>query len=164
MKTAAIAWLAKQLIGVNDKSVAAVNRFRKAVDGKASGEPWCACFVQHLAREIDALFLEMGLTASQAHTLHPTESTQELWKHAKIVSTTPVVGSLVVWRSKADPTRGHVGVVIAIGPDGIMTVEGNTSEPDTGGSESNGRGVWRKTRFGGNIPGFDRLGYIVPWA
>lgn len=164
MKAAALAWLAKQLIGVNDKSIAAVNRFRRAVDGKATGEPWCACFVQHLAREIDVLFNEMGLTASQQHTLYPTESTQELWRHAKIVSSTPSVGALVVWRSKSDATRGHVGVVIATGPDGIMTVEGNTSEPGTAGSESNGRGVWRKTRFAGQIPGFELLGYVLPWA
>lgn len=163
MKRAALAWFAKQLIGVNEQSSAAVNRFRKAVDGKATGEPWCACFVQYLCAEIDVLFVEMGMPASTKHMLFPTESTQQLWATAKNVSTTPIVGSLVVWRSKADASRGHVGVVIATGPDGIMTVEGNTSEPGVAGSESNGRGVWRKTRFKSTIPGFDLLGYVLPW-
>lgn len=163
MKLAAIAWLAKQLIGVNEQSSAAVNRFRRAVDGKATGEPWCACFVQYLAGEIDSLFIEMGMPAAAKHELFPTESTQTLWAHAKHVSTKPVVGSLVVWRSKLDPSRGHVGIVIAVSADGIMTVEGNTSAPGTPGSESNGRGVWRKTRFKSEIPGFTLLGYVLPW-
>lgn len=163
MKRPALAWFAKQLIGIDDKAINVVNRFRRAVDGKAVGEPWCAGFVYHLATEIDQLFVEMGLPSSAKHQLAHTESTQTLWALAKTVSTTPQVGALALWRSKADKTRGHVGVVIAVSPEGIMTVEGNTSEPGKTSNESNGRGVWRKTRFKSEIPGFELLGYILPW-
>lgn len=163
MKRAAIAWFAKQLVGIDDRALAVVNRFRRAVDGKAAGEPWCVCFVFHLANEVDQLFVEMGMPASTKHQLTATEWSQDVWAKAKTVSTTPIVGSIAVWRSKANPLRGHVGVVIATSVDGIMTVEGNTSEPGKAGSESNGNGVWRKTRFKGEIPGFTLLGYVLPW-
>ncbi len=164
MKLNANAWLAKQFIGINDNALSVVNRFRRATDGKAAGEPWCVCFVQHLAREVDHLFVDMGMTAAVAHSLPVTESSQVMWAQAVNKSATPIVGAVIVWRSKANPLKGHAGIVIANGPDGLLTVEGNTSEPGVTGSESNGRGVWRKARFGGDVPGFDRLGYVLPWA
>lgn len=164
MKPEAYAWLARQFIGIDDQALSVVNRFRRAVDGKAEGEAWCVGFVQYLAREIDYLFDDMHMTASAKHALPATESTQVMWAQATTKLSAPVAGSIVVWRSKANPLLGHCGVVIATGPDGLLTVEGNTSQPGVTGDERNGRGVWRKARFGGDVPGFDRLGYMGVWA
>ncbi len=170
LKPKAFAFLAKQLVGIDASSSDIVNRMRKAVDGVASGEPWCACFVQHCARETDDFFRELGLQpeSSFIQALVKTESTQALWNNAQQPQRhlQPSIGSVVVWRLKSNQALGHCGIVAEIGDDHIVTIEGNTSMPGiiTSEAERNGRGVWQKRRLGGMIPGFDLLGYLQPWG
>ncbi len=170
LKPLALAFLAKQFVGVNASNLEIVNRMRKAVDGVADGEPWCACFVQYMARQVDDFFAELKLQpeATLLQNLPATESTQSMWYRA-IAGTKkdwPSVGAVAIWRLKSNESLGHCGIVVAVTDSGITTVEGNTSMPGVGGSdaERNGRGVWLKTRANGTIPGFDRLGYVCPWG
>lgn len=174
MKNKALVWLAKQLVGINaDGNSEIVNKMRRTVDGVAAGEPWCACFVQYCAREVDDLVstLELQPDLNFLHCLVATESTQMLWNKAMEATKAaePSVGAVVVWRSQTHPEFGHCGIVVEVMPDGdIATIEGNTSMPGASSgsteSERNGRGVWRKVRLAGSIPGFDKLGYLRPWG
>ena len=166
-KQAAMAWFARQLVGVNENGNSAiVTRMRKFVDGVASGEPWCVCFVQFCAGEVDELFGAINLPSGPA-LLAKTESTQQLWKDANPATRSPLPqpGNIVVWRLNADPTRGHCGIVIDASAESVVTVEGNTSAVAASTeAERNGRGVWCKRRENGDIPGYTRLGYLNPWA
>ena len=171
LKLKALAFLAKQFIGVNASSTEAINRMRRATDGVANGEPWCVCFGQYLVREVDGFFSELGLLleALTTHKLPATESSQQLWSKMAQESKrdAPVIGALGIYRLQSNPTFGHLVIVTGIYAGGITTVEGNTSQPGSSGgteAERNGRGAWGKNRADGNIPGFDRLGFLLPWG
>lgn len=171
LKQKSLAFLAKQHVGINAANNEIVNNMRKAVDGVAAGEPWCACFVQYLAKRVDDWFAELGLApeATILNTLPQTESTQSMWHRALAAARSdwPKVGSVVVWRLKENESLGHCGIVVAISDVAITTVEGNTSFAGAAGAteiERNGHGVWQKNRPNGAIPGFDRLGYIDVWG
>lgn len=174
LKPKVMSWLARQLVGINaNGNSEIVNKMRRAVDGVSAGEPWCACFVQYCAREVDDLMheLEIQPDATFKHNLVATESTQALWNRAiqGTKSAGPSVGAIVVWRQQSHPEFGHCGIVTEVMENGdIATIEGNTSMPGASSgsteSERNGRGIWRKVRLAGSIPGFDRLGYIRPWG
>jgi hypothetical protein len=170
VKQKSLAFLAKQHVGINASNTEIVNNMRKAVDGVAAGEPWCACFVQYLAKRVDEWFADLGLApeATTLNTLPQTESTQSMWYRSIAASRSdwPTVGSVVVWRLKENESLGHCGIVIAVTDIAIVTVEGNTSFAGMAGAtelERNGRGIWQKTRPLGNIPGFDKLGYLSVW-
>ncbi len=171
LKSKSLAFLAKQHIGIIASNTDIINNMRKAIDGVAAGEPWCACFVQYLAKHVDDWFSLLGLAPESMllNTLPRTESTQTMWNQASAAarSDLPSVGSVVVWRLKENKILGHCGIVIAVTDAGITTVEGNTSFAGALGAtdaERNGHGIWQKTRQLGAIPGFDRLGYINAWG
>ncbi len=168
-KEAALVRVARNMVGVNASNVEIVNRMRKATDNKAEGEPWCVCFVQWAVREVDSFVGDLfGDFPSPRQSLPSTESTQALWKGspASMRSPVPLAGKVAVWRSNENPAKGHCGIVLGTGDDGIvLTVEGNTSATaGTTESERNGNGVWMKRRTGGGIPGFTLLGYLSPWG
>lgn len=168
-KESALVRIARNMVGVNASNNDIINRMRKATDNKAEGEPWCVCFVQWAAREVDSLVIDLcGEIHSPRHTLPVTESTQALWKGAPTVmrSPIPLAGKVAVWRLDKDHAKGHCGIVLGVGGDNtVLTVEGNTGA--TSGAteaERNGNGVWMKRREGGAIPGFTLLGYLSPWG
>ena len=162
----ALAHVASNFVGVNSSNTEIVNRIRRAADGKALGEPWCACFVQWAVRDVDQFVVDFGMQL-RAQMLYATESTQALWTQSAhdIRRSAPEVGAVAVWRLDSDHSRGHCGIVVGVDTDTVHTVEGNTSA--TGGTseaERNGNGVWNKKRTGGKIPGFTLLGYLLPWG
>jgi len=163
-----LAWFARQLVGITEQGNAQiVNKMRKASDGVAAGEPWCACFVQHCAREVDELDEILHQVCQRRQSIPNTESTQALWNNAEDNTRRMAaeIGSVAVWRLQGDPTKGHCGIVVEAGAGYVVTVEGNTSATgETTEAERNGRGVWEKRRIGGNIPGFELLGYLLPWG
>lgn len=183
-KHTALIWLAEMFVGVTEKTPNAgtmIERFQRAVDGVAAGEPWCVCFVQHCAREVDMLMdmlversserpsgeglVELIAPRLSRHNVLPaTEWTVALWgAPAAARSDDPKPGTIVVWRSLANPARGHCGIVCEVLDDrSILTIEGNTS-PGEGADQREGDGVWKKRRKAGNINGFLRLGYVNPW-
>lgn len=166
-KLRAYAWLAEQFVGVTEAKVpntgAMVEKFQRAVDGKASGEPWCVCFVQYVAQQVDELFDRCiyPYPPYNHHRLAPTEWTIGLWESTmrEMRRDAPEVGHVVVWRSSANASQGHAGIIVEVRGNDVFTVEGNTGA----GNQRDGDGVWKKWRVGCDIPGFTRLGYISPW-
>jgi uncharacterized protein YijF (DUF1287 family) len=166
-KQQTLAWLARMFDGVREDSSKGPNRgqlvekFQKAVDGKAQGEPWCAAFVQYLLKEVDGMPLHRG---EPAHVLPKTEATQPLWNTSPLYTRTdkPEVGSVVVWRK--DSGSGHCGIVVEVTPSltqgDLLTIEGNTGT----GDQREGDGVCLKRRAKGQIPGMALLGFLKPWG
>ncbi len=171
-KQCALAWLAKQFVGVREESAnkgAMVEKFQRAVDGKAVGESWCAGFVQYCVLGIDGLAGELGTSdVSAKKHLVASELVTEMWAKTPLVARRdlPEVGSVVAWAKLVDGKAswsGHTGIVVAIGAEGtVHTVEGNTSS-GVSGSQRDGDGVYQRVRVHGEIPGFVRLGYMRPW-
>lgn len=156
-KTDLLLWLAGNLVGTQEvggaNKGALVERFQKAVDGKAAGESWCLAFLQFCIREVDALGLAHGdMTGSP---LPLSEWVKQFWESAPIPmkrkpTEPPDPGMLIVWR-QFDPSGvptdlGHIGLVTGIDPASgkINTIEGNTSAGD--GLNRDGDGVHRRTR------------------
>lgn len=172
-KSELLVWLAGMLVGTQEvggpNRGALVERFQKAVDGKANGEAWCCAFVQFLIREVDALGLAHG--DQTGSPLPKTEWVQGLWdgtspglrRRAEIH---PEPGMLIVWRQWKDgqPTAyGHVGVVTGVTPAGaIETIEGNTGAGD--GINREGDGVYRRVRSASGDGALRVSGYLKVWA
>jgi soluble lytic murein transglycosylase-like protein len=102
--------------------------YRRATDGSAAGQPWCAYFVSWVARK-------------SGHPLGDDEqgfgSVRELWDWAlgedrAVVArrgTVPEPGDLVVFGPNYG---GHIGIVEKVLPNGdIQTIEGNYSDKVT---------------------------------
>ena len=138
----------------------AVERFQRAVDGKAAGEPWCAAFVLHCLAEVDA-------RADTQHAIHPSEHVRTIWERTPRAcrAERPAPGRLMVWaHANADGSlsdRGHIGIVEAVSgaaPD-VTTIEGNTGPEDGDGAE----GVHRRLRSVDGEGTLRVLGYLDPW-
>ena len=169
-----LAWLAGLFVGTGEQGGEnrgpLVERFQKSVDGVAQGEPWCMGFVQYCVAAIDSLQKTMGKKLSPT-VLIKTESTVGAYAgHPQALrGKDPAIGAVIVWQ-KLDAGgkavwQGHTGIVVDVSQEGIVTVEGNTS-PDASdpNKEREGQGVWLRKRTGAQIPGFIRLGYLIPWA
>jgi hypothetical protein len=107
--------------------------------GIAADQPWCAVFVWDMFRETGAADL-LGPKTAYTPTLADYFRERGQW------SSTPTVGALVFydWPDRLGRIQ-HVGIVEAVGPNSITTIEANTSS-GVAGSQSNGGGVWRRTR------------------
>jgi len=170
-KEGALAWLAEQFVGVTETKTnggAMIEKFQRAVDGVASGEPWCVCFVQHCVKQIDELFDRALVTypPSSHNVLFGTEWTIGLWESTPKAQRrlVPTPGCIVVWQHDSNKMQGHCGIITGVfmeptGGVSLRTVEGNTGAVN----QRDGDGVWQKQRVLGNIPGFTRLGYLAPW-
>lgn len=96
------------------------------------GNPWCMMFVQWC-------FAQAGTPLP-----HRTASCSDMlsWyrKHRpERVSAVPKPGDIVIY------TFGHTGIVESAGANTVTAIEGNTSAGEAG-SQSNGGGVFRRTR------------------
>jgi hypothetical protein len=142
--------------GGNNKGPA-VERFQKAVDGRAQGEPWCAAFVQFCINEVEAQF---GATV----VVHRSEHCLTIWAKTPGVHRYkfPKPGFLVIWGYE-DSLNGHIGIVTRVIDDfTIETIEGNTS-PDDKTVEREGDGVYRKTRSLKAVGKMKLVGFICPF-
>lgn len=132
----------------------AVNVFRKAVDGKAAGEAWCAGFVQYCLVAIS--------TKTKAKiSIPPSEQCVTIWSGTspKYKVDYPDPGCLMLWR-RPNSTKGHIGIIEYIDAYGIHTIEGNTSDPE---KQSQSNGVYRKTRSFSGSSDMVVLGFIKPF-
>jgi hypothetical protein len=167
----ALVWWVKQWIGFSEEGGPnkgqAVERFQRAVDGKAEGEPWCLAFCFFCLKATDDLFDAMALASLPGHRLYPTEHVLTAWGRSPLEarSDAPEAGALAVWQHVKDgqPTSsGHAGIVVDVLSNGTFrTVEGNTSKP--GGDQREGDGVYLKERTMGGLPGLRLLGFLKPW-
>lgn len=150
----------RMFIGVHEEGNnhgAAVERFQKAVDGKALGEPWCMCFVQFCVKEVEQ---RMAVRSN----IFRSESCIETWNKSPILMrrTKPEPGSIAIWRRSGTVCFGHTGIVVSIStPEVYQTVEGNTSRGH--GIEREGDGVYLKERSVRGTNLFLPLGFIQPF-
>ena len=116
---------------------APVNRTKYGVWYSMNSQPWCAIFISWLFR--DALTLIGG-----KHAYTPWFAqwfiAQGQWGYQ------PRLGAIVFFDFPDNLNRiQHVGIVTAYTATTITTIEGNTSS-GTIGSQSNGGGVYKRTR------------------
>jgi hypothetical protein len=137
-----------------------VQAFQKAVDGKASGEPWCLCFVQFCVAQASQETGVHSLVARTEHCLTAWNLTRPELRISR-----PEPGCIVIWEhlENGKPTgRGHAGIVVAVPTDKTFeTVEGNTTPGP--GVEREGDGVYHRLRLL-NPPGSMRVkGFLQAW-
>jgi hypothetical protein len=139
-----------------------VSIFQRAVDGKASGEAWCLCFVQFILKIVES-------RCGKVSRLWDTEHCRTAWDltaHSARVSRNDVQpGDLVIWRH-GDTSNGHVGIVERVIKDArgeviqLATIEGNTGDS----SFRDGDGVYQKARHPVRNGNMHVLGFIRPFA
>ena len=140
----ALAYVGTREHGGSNRGVR-VERFLRSV-GLGPGQPWCAAFVSyvlsaagvHAPLDGQGRVIRSGLAARfiTARSIRASEALRG-------VKTVPD-GSVVIWRRGNGPF-GHAGFAVRWRGARGETVEGNTSS-GTSGSQSNGDGVWRRTR------------------
>ncbi len=134
-----------------------VERFQKAVDGKAQGEPWCAAFVQFCIAEVEAAHGPTVVVARYEHCMTIWNRTSGVHRYKS-----PKPGFLVIWNYEGT-TNGHIGIVTKVLDElTIETIEGNTS-PDAKTIEREGDGVYRKTRSTKTVGRMRLVGFIAPF-
>lgn len=122
---------------------------------KANGLPWCGSFVNWCAHHAAVKLPSMVSTAMGA---------QRMKDVARWHSENPQPGDLVFFDFPNDGVDriSHIGIVVAIEDNKLITVEGNTAP--TGGDQRNGGMVMIKTRTWGKgspVVGFARPKYSV---
>lgn len=162
----AVKWIGTHEIGGENRGPD-IERFQRAVDGKAQGEPWCLAFVQFCVKTVDSKFETGHAGPNPPSALAATEHCMTLWnntpKQARLSE--PVPGCLVIWQFWKDgkpTTQGHVGIVVSAAGTSFETVEGNTSPS---GDQINREGdcVARKSRLRHPLGSMRVVGFIQPW-
>lgn len=161
----------KKWIGVKETATnkgPEVEKFQKAIDGKASGEPWCLGFVWFCIIEAEKMY-QKRFGSEMKSWLYRTEHCLTMWnlspKEARL--TKPKPGCVAVWQHIAKdgiPTaKGHVGIVVKV-LDGtfMQTVEGNTNNDTV--VQDEGDGVYLLKRNYVSPSGSKKLvGFLKPW-
>lgn len=113
-------------------------------------EPWCDSFVSCVAGDVwlsdvipESVYVPGRLAAARA---------------SGQVVTSPRRGDLVCFDWQHDGTADHIGIVLAVNGQTLATIEGNTA-PNDAGSQSNGGGVYMRTRYTYQVGGFIRPPY-----
>jgi len=145
-----------------------VERFQKAVDGKASGEPWCCSFIWFCILETEKAH-KARFAEDIGSWIFKTEHCLTMWnlspKESKL--TAPVAGSIIVWQHLSpegkQTAKGHVGIVSrVIDKTFIETIEGNTSNDSV--VQDEGDGVYLLKRNYKQQSGSKRVvGFLKPW-
>lgn len=120
---------------------------------------WCGGFVYWV---LDTAGVKVPWTSPTAFAYTPTGVRQA--RAAGLIVSTPKPGDIVFFDWQGDATVDHVGIVTDASrwkATGIVTtIEGNTS-PGTAGSQSDGGGVYRRTRHRSTVAAFARPKYVT---
>jgi hypothetical protein len=139
-----------------------VEMFQKAVDGKASGEPWCLGFVQFCVKQADRVADVIADQCTPRNNLFQTEHCLTLWWNTPLeqrIEAQP--GAIVIWKF-GSTNGGHAGIVTAVNGDGsIQTIEGNTG--DGKGIVREGDGVYTRKRSAQGTEEMRVMGFISAW-
>ena len=129
-----------------------IEKFQKAVDGRASGEPWCMAAVQYWVKSAQELVESIAMqTLTVQPKLFSTEHCMTAWEKTPRAQRkqAPEVGDIIIWqRWELDrPTQqGHVGLVSRVLSDNtVKCIEGNTV--DHSDIKREGDGVYEITRI-----------------
>jgi len=156
-------WLAHNMEGTQEvggpNQGRMVEKFQRAVDGKASKEAYCTGFQVFLCDEVDALFKD-GIK----HQLPRTEWSLGMWNAApvRIKIQRPIPGSVMLWRHE-NTQQGHAGTVKEVMEElhQCRTTEGNTGAG--AGVVREGDGVWERVRSWAGEGDMKVLGWLNPW-
>ena len=114
--------------------------------------PWCGSYLMWCAHQAGVTIPDVVSTIDGANS----------FRHARTFFDSPNVGDLVFYAWDNPNVIQHVGLVIRLATNQIVTVEGNTSPS---GSQSNGGQVMLKSRYTGahsGIAGYGRPLYKAP--
>jgi hypothetical protein len=150
----------KKWVGVREKGGnnrgPEVERFQKAVDGKAEREAWCMSFVQFCVEEIEGRHGAKSPVYKTEHCLTAFNRSPQM-----VRSKTPFPGAIVIWQH-GDTTSGHTGIVVDVIDQAMMLVcEGNTG-PESGVNRE-GDGVYLKHRSTKGSGSMKVVGYLRPF-
>lgn len=120
--------------GSNDSPRIAM--YRQATPGAVVG-PWCAYFASWAARQAGVPLGDQGQGFGRVDDIAAWAKRTGRWMPP---SATPQPGDLIIWDE-------HMGIVESVGPDGIRTIEGNSSDQ-----------VSRRVHPPGDMLGFVRPG------
>lgn len=155
--------IAESFIGITEKGGdnkgPEVEKFQKAVNGIASREAWCMCFVQYCVMATETKFKTDSKIFASEHCMTVWNNTDKELKFQF-----PKAGDIVIWQYWKDgkPTSsGHTGIVTLVSGDIMDTIEGNTGP----GSEvvREGDGVYRKSRSVKGSSKMKVVGFIRPF-
>lgn len=128
----------KEKTGKNDGKI--VEMFLKSV-GRTKGDAWCAAFVSYCM--INSKVIYPTKFSGLARTFKTNKSIKASDVLFGVIKIKP--GTLLIWE-KGSTISGHVGFVISqVGKNKFNTIEGNTSS-GTSGSQSDGDGVYKRSR------------------
>lgn len=119
-----------------------------------SNYAWCDVWISWLFDQEDALDLVHGKNAYTPTHVNRFKSAGQ-W-HSGVAGIQP--GDIVFYQFDGDPQVDHVEIVEKVGRYGLLTIGGNTA-PDDAGSQSNGGGVYRRSRSFKNVVGYGRPAY-----
>lgn len=151
-----------------------VEKFQKAIDGKAQGEAWCCAFVEYCVIEAASRFqLHQNLFKTE-HCLTAWQKSPAGSKWIYLPATAqfqnvgltsvkrfePQSGWIVIWQH-GQSTNGHTGFVVKREGSSIITVEGNTG-PDDKTVQREGDGVYQKRRALSGSGDMHIVGFIEP--
>lgn len=127
--------------------------------GKYQNQAWCGLFT-------DWCFAKVNMLGGEPSSVWTPGGASGYQRANRWVSRAgdPRPGDVVYfdWAgSQSVPQIDHVGLVEAVTPEFILTIEGNTSSSNAG-SQSNGDGVYRRKRPRSTIVGFGRPQYATP--
>jgi hypothetical protein len=138
-----------------------VEMFQRAVDGKASKESWCMCFVQYCIHQVEQ---QLGIRSNVFNSEHCLT----VWRNTihDLHRAHPAPGYIAIWQHYDEfgkaTSNGHTGIVTEVlDADRFATVEGNTS--DSSSVDRNGDGVYRKTRYLKTHGTMQLVGFIDPF-
>lgn len=116
----------------NAKFVSAVFQSMLKGVGWSQGEPWCAYFVKVFLMSFysfDSAWLEKNITGSAQGNLNTIENLNSRGFKTWVASrkNDAQIGDVAVWKSTADPSKGHTGIITDINDFNWTTIEGNTA-------------------------------------
>lgn len=120
-----------------------VNQYLASV-GLGPGQPWCAAFVHWACDQARVPESTWDGLTNKAYC-----PSIESWARSKgILHTTPERGDFMLLQMHDNEGQysGHIGIVEAVDNGNVHTIEGNTSAQGSGGSDSNGGGVYSRIR------------------
>lgn len=122
-----------------------------------NGVAWCVIYIWWLFTQLGRpdLFYGGGKTAScsQLYAYHKKQGQAVSWSQLK-------PGDVMFMCFDGEGDTDHVGIVEKVNSGSVTTIEGNTSAGSKG-SQANGEGVYRRTRYKSNFVAAYRPAYIV---
>ncbi len=141
-----------------------IQMFQKAVDGKATGEPWCMALDQFCINNVDDI-CDAILGKHTKSVIYKSEHCMITWNNTSRDqhSSKPGVGTLMIWRY-GSTSAGHVGIVVAFDkdPNYVWTIEGNTGPQER--VNRDGDGVYLKKRSIHDAGNMNVVGWLYPWT